>query len=182
MNRRHFESEELEPWIEVAYDCATGPGGQNVNKASTRAKLFFDFDACHLLSDPQKVRLRARLKTRLSRDGRLRIVSQKERTQLRTRDHVNRTERMTVDGPGGESYRRAGHRTRDDRQRHQSHDDDRSPPTRGLDGILYRASVLQKCPRSAPVKRHPASGENKKNGRSDDDPPPPCPWPVHRQD
>jgi ribosome-associated protein len=76
---------ELGRWIEVRYDPASGPGGQNVNKVATRATLTFDFAACPLLSEPQRRRIAQRLATRLSRDGRLRIVAQQSRTQTANR-------------------------------------------------------------------------------------------------
>lgn len=83
--RRHFSASELAPWIEVRFGPAAGPGGQHVNKVSTRATLLFDFQTCLLLSPSRKNRLCQRLASRLSRDGRLRIVSQRERTQGRNR-------------------------------------------------------------------------------------------------
>jgi ribosome-associated protein len=85
MARQRFDISELTPWIEIRFGPAAGPGGQNVNKVSTRATLLFDFAACPLLTAPQKTRLRQRLATRLSREGRLRIVSQRERFQVRNR-------------------------------------------------------------------------------------------------
>jgi ribosome-associated protein len=75
----------LRPWIEVRFTRSSGPGGQNVNRVSTRVTLLFDFETCAHLSDSQKARIRRRLKTRLSRDGRLRVVSQVARTQASNR-------------------------------------------------------------------------------------------------
>jgi ribosome-associated protein len=81
---------ELQPWIEWRYDPASGPGGQNVNKVSTRATLLFDFHACALLSPFQRGRIATRLAGRLARDGRLQIVSQRERTQAGNRAAAER--------------------------------------------------------------------------------------------
>ena len=85
MSQRRFDTSELSPWIAVSFARSAGPGGQHVNKVSTRVSLLFDFEACPLLTGPQKSRLRQHLATRLTRDGRLRIVSQRERTQARNR-------------------------------------------------------------------------------------------------
>ena len=85
MSGSHFEIEQLQPWIEVTFGPASGPGGQNVNKVSTRAVLLFDFEACELLLGWQRRRIQTRLTSRLSADGRLRVVSQEDRTQLRNR-------------------------------------------------------------------------------------------------
>lgn len=85
MARRHFHSDTLTPWIELRFDRSAGPGGQNVNKLNTRATLLFDFNDCTLLTGDQRVRIRVRLASRLAKDGRLRVVSQRHRTQSANR-------------------------------------------------------------------------------------------------
>ncbi|MHC4117486.1 MAG: alternative ribosome rescue aminoacyl-tRNA hydrolase ArfB [Planctomycetota bacterium] len=62
-----------------------GPGGQNVNKVNTRVTLFFDVANCDSLSGVQKRRITTRLSTRIDRDGVLRVISQKYRTQKANR-------------------------------------------------------------------------------------------------
>jgi len=62
-----------------------GPGGQNVNKVNTRITLFFDVAGCEGLSDMQKQRILALLSTRANKDGVIRVVSQKFRTQKANR-------------------------------------------------------------------------------------------------
>lgn len=80
-----LEISRLVPWIDWSFSRSSGPGGQNVNKVSTRVTLLFDFEACSLLDDAAKRRIRRRLSTRLSSDGRLRVVASRERTQARNR-------------------------------------------------------------------------------------------------
>ncbi len=72
---------------ELSFSCdrSPGPGGQNVNKAHTRVTLLFDVNGSMSLSSQQKRKLCENLATRISRDGVLRIVSCKERTQLANR-------------------------------------------------------------------------------------------------
>jgi ribosome-associated protein len=62
-----------------------GPGGQNVNKVNTRITLFFDVAGCDSFSDLQKKRILSRLSTRADKDGVIRVVSQKFRTQKANR-------------------------------------------------------------------------------------------------
>jgi len=62
-----------------------GPGGQNVNKVNTRVTLWFDLSGCTVLSAHEKAAIRGRLGGRISKDGRMRIVSTKYRTQATNR-------------------------------------------------------------------------------------------------
>lgn len=82
---RSLQSADLTPWLEVRFDPARGPGGQHVNKVSTRATLCFDFRACPLLSEAERTRIGRRCAARLTRDGRLRVVAQQQRTQSANR-------------------------------------------------------------------------------------------------
>lgn len=65
---------------------SSGPGGQNVNKVSTRITLWFDVINSKSLSDRQKELIQNRLQTRINKDGILRVVSQKHRTQAANRN------------------------------------------------------------------------------------------------
>ena len=129
--------ELLEPWIELRFSRSSGPGGQHVNKLSTRAELLFDFHACTLLSPEQRRRIATRLAARLSRDGRLRIVSQAGRSAgrnrghaadrlielLRTALHVPRTRQATKPTAGSRQRRLLEKKQRSDVKRAR-----RSPP------------------------------------------------------
>lgn len=67
--------------LEWAAVRASGPGGQNVNKVSSKVELRFDFEVSEVLSDAIKNRLRGLARHRLDADGRILIVSQVTRTQ-----------------------------------------------------------------------------------------------------
>jgi ribosome-associated protein len=58
-----------------------GPGGQNVNKLNTRVTVLFDMAGSPSLSDAQKQQIRRALPNRIDKQGVLRVVSQKYRSQ-----------------------------------------------------------------------------------------------------
>ncbi len=60
---------------------ASGPGGQNVNKVSSKVELRFPFSANGTIPDAAKERLRTLAKNKLDGEGALLISSQKTRDQ-----------------------------------------------------------------------------------------------------
>jgi ribosome-associated protein len=63
-----------------------GPGGQHVNKVSSRITLRFDVNASRSLSPEQKRRIRSKLSTRINAEGILRVIARHSRSQSVNRD------------------------------------------------------------------------------------------------
>jgi len=62
-----------------------GPGGQNVNKVNTRVTVLFDAANSGSFTDEQKGQILKRLASRADKDGVIRVVSQRYRTQKANR-------------------------------------------------------------------------------------------------
>ena len=71
--------------LEERFVRSSGPGGQNVNKVETKVVLRFDLAGAGSLAEPERELLRERLRTRIGKDGVLRVVSQRHRTQAQNR-------------------------------------------------------------------------------------------------
>lgn len=71
--------------IVYRFSRSSGPGGQNVNKLSTRVALLFDINHSRGLTAEQKELIFDRLSSRISDDGLLTVVSQRHRTQSANR-------------------------------------------------------------------------------------------------
>lgn len=65
-----------------------GPGGQNVNKVSSKAQLRFNVGASLVLSEDQKNRVREILKNRLTNEDEILVVAEDERSQIQNRELV----------------------------------------------------------------------------------------------
>jgi ribosome-associated protein len=73
-------------WIDsgeltFTYARSSGPGGQNVNRVQTRVMLQFDVSGSPNLTASQKRRIFTRLSGRINKEGVLRVISQRHRTQ-----------------------------------------------------------------------------------------------------
>jgi ribosome-associated protein len=65
---------------------AGGPGGQHVNKSSTRVEIRWNVLTSRAITDTQRARLREKLGSRVSAYGTLRVAVGAHRSQLRNRE------------------------------------------------------------------------------------------------
>jgi ribosome-associated protein len=88
MSHLRIDARVTIPETDLSWTAArsSGPGGQHVNKSSSKVELRFDLDACTVLGPAVKARLRALARSRLSADGQIRVVSQRSREQPRNLD------------------------------------------------------------------------------------------------
>ena len=74
--------------LDFAVSRSGGPGGQNVNKVSTRVTLRFNVDSSESLNKDQRRRIHFRLATRINKEGILQVTSQRTRSQELNRADV----------------------------------------------------------------------------------------------
>ncbi len=63
-----------------------GPGGQNVNKVSSKVELRFKVDTSELLTEEEKEIIREKLPNYITNEGYLQLVCQIERSQLSNKE------------------------------------------------------------------------------------------------
>ena len=85
----HIMDGLLIPEGEISFTASrsSGPGGQNVNKVSSKVTLSFDLRNSTALTAEQKRKIMGKLAARINSDGILRVVSQRTRSQ-----ELNRTD------------------------------------------------------------------------------------------
>lgn len=71
--------------LEVTASRSGGPGGQHVNKTSTRVTVRWNVNKTSILNDDQKAQVLEKLKSRLTSDGDLIIHSGATRSQLQNK-------------------------------------------------------------------------------------------------
>jgi len=80
---RDFHSE-----FQFSASRSGGPGGQNVNKVSSKVELRINVFNSKLLDDREKQIIQEKLGSRINNDGELIMVSQSERSQLKNKEKV----------------------------------------------------------------------------------------------
>lgn len=71
--------------LSFTFSRSSKPGGQNVNKISSRVTLLFDVVNSPGLSEAHKHQIMTNLRTRVNKDGLLRVAAQRHRHQAANR-------------------------------------------------------------------------------------------------
>jgi ribosome-associated protein len=88
MSPENIISRNIEPEFSFATSRSSGPGGQNVNKVSSKVELRFNLIQTLLFSEDEKALIFRKLKNKINSEGELILVSQSERTQVMNRKAV----------------------------------------------------------------------------------------------
>ncbi|MEI6683466.1 MAG: alternative ribosome rescue aminoacyl-tRNA hydrolase ArfB [Bacteroidota bacterium] len=83
MDERDFSGE-----LHYSASRSSGPGGQNVNKVSTKVELRFHVASSQLLTEAEKALIAEKLASRINAAGELLLVAQSERSQLKNKELV----------------------------------------------------------------------------------------------
>ena len=76
--------------LEFRATRAGGPGGQHVNKTSTRIELTWNVETSRVLTDEQRSRIRDKLGGRMDAGGAIRVVASDSRSQTQNRAEAER--------------------------------------------------------------------------------------------
>lgn len=74
--------------ISFSYSRSSGPGGQHVNKVSTRVTLSFDVAHSPSLDERQRLMISRRLAQRINKEGVLRVTADSFRSQRGNREEA----------------------------------------------------------------------------------------------
>ncbi len=74
--------------IHIEFVRSSGPGGQKVNKTSSKAQLRWNVDDSSVFSDIEKERIKERLHNRLNAEGEIVLSSDQERSQFQNKTNV----------------------------------------------------------------------------------------------
>ncbi len=75
---------------EVTYKAtrSSGPGGQHVNKTSTRVELYWNLEESQAVNETERALLRTALESRINREGQMMLSASRTRSQLKNKREV----------------------------------------------------------------------------------------------
>ena len=88
MKPEELKERNLESEFVFSTSRSSGPGGQNVNKVSTKVELRFSLISTSLFSETEKEIIFKKLKNKINKEGEMILFSQSKRTQLMNKKFV----------------------------------------------------------------------------------------------
>ena len=88
MTSEELKIRNLENEFIFSTSRSSGPGGQNVNKVSTKVELRFNLLLTSAFSDEEKKLIFSKLRNRINKESEIILISQSERTQLMNKEDV----------------------------------------------------------------------------------------------
>jgi ribosome-associated protein len=88
MSNSILKDRDFSPELTFSASRSSGPGGQNVNKVSTRVELRFDVNGSGLLTAEEKSIILTVLAKRINSAGELILMAQIDRSQLKNKEKV----------------------------------------------------------------------------------------------
>ena len=80
-----MDTDLLKPEVTYKYVRSSGSGGQNVNKVSSKAELYFNLEDSQVLNDYEKHKLYEFFSNRLTKEGVLILACDESRSQFRNK-------------------------------------------------------------------------------------------------
>jgi ribosome-associated protein len=84
----HFSERDFSTEFVFQAVRSSGPGGQNVNKVSSKVELRFNVKTSQLLSDEEKLIVAEKLNNKMNKLDELVLVAQTDRSQLKNKEKV----------------------------------------------------------------------------------------------
>ena len=83
-----LKDRNFSPEFTITASRSSGPGGQNVNKVSTKVELRFNVIQSTLLTAEEKEIIQSKMAAKMNSEGEIILVSQSERSQLKNKENA----------------------------------------------------------------------------------------------
>jgi ribosome-associated protein len=88
MSSEILKNRDFSPEFTFTFSRSSGPGGQHVNKVSTKVELRFNVLESNLLTTEEKEIILIKMTKKINAEGEIILVSQSERSQLMNKEKV----------------------------------------------------------------------------------------------
>lgn len=107
--------------LEIQFVRSSGPGGQNVNKSSTKALVRWNIGRSLIFKEDEKIRIRDKLKNKLNQEDEILVSSDRFRSQDQNReDAIQKIQHWVSDALKVKKKRRKTRRTQSSNEKRLS--------------------------------------------------------------